>query len=160
MEKRGREGERERLERRWVLCLPAAPLSTFFHPPPPLPFIQMPLEPNQVPCAGQRRPLPTSRIPSTIPKAGVAEGGTWVYPSPQMFFNALARKGKGADVKEEDMESVVHAHNCELTGGEEVVAAFSLIPLSQPPSHFPSHSSSVLSHTRLPPPHFPLSSDE
>jgi cytochrome c heme-lyase len=72
----------------------------------------MPLEPNQVPCAGQRRPLPTARTPSTIPKAGVAAGGTWVYPSPQMFFNALARKGKGGDVREEDMEAVVHAHNC------------------------------------------------
>ena len=72
----------------------------------------MPLEPNQVPCAGQRRPLPTGRVPSTIPKAGVGPGGTWVYPSPQMFFNALARKGKGEGVREEDMESVVHAHNC------------------------------------------------
>jgi hypothetical protein len=29
-----------------------------------------------------------------------------------MFFNALARKGKGGGVREEDMESVVHAHNC------------------------------------------------
>ena len=42
---------------------------------------------------------------------------TWTYPSPQMFFNALRRKGKGADVSESDMESVVSAHNAmnELT---------------------------------------------
>lgn len=36
---------------------------------------------------------------------------TWLYPSPQMFYNALKRKGKGNDVQEEDMEAVVRAHN-------------------------------------------------
>jgi len=92
----------------------AAMRNAFSHAHPRTPSIhpQMPLEPNQVPCAGQRRPLPTARTASTIPKAGLAGGGTWAYPSPQMFFNALARKGKGGDVREEDMESVVHAHNC------------------------------------------------
>lgn len=83
----------------------------------------MPRLPSQEPCAGQRLPLSTSRAASSIPKAGVAvvspetgeriDGGdvTWTYPSPQMFFNALRRKGKGADVSEKDMESVVSAHN-------------------------------------------------
>ena len=81
----------------------------------------MPRSPAQEPCAGQRLPLSTSRAASSIPKAGVAavpspRGGaaadaTWTYPSPQMFFNALRRKGKGADVSEADMESVVSAHN-------------------------------------------------
>ena len=101
----------------------------------------MPRSPSQEPCAGQRLPLSTSRAASSIPKAGVAfvvvaspeSGGgggggaggggekketidtstdvTWTYPSPQMFFNALRRKGKGADVSERDMESVVSAHN-------------------------------------------------
>lgn len=93
----------------------------------------MPRSPAQEPCAGQRLPLSTSRAASSIPKAGVAavvvsskeDGGkkqivgdvTWTYPSPQMFFNALRRKGKGADVSEQDMESVVSAHNAmnELT---------------------------------------------
>ncbi|KIY96184.1 cytochrome c heme-lyase, partial [Monoraphidium neglectum] len=69
----------------------------------------MPLAPNQQPCPGQRRLLSTERIESNIPKGGTSE--TWVYPSPQMFFNALRRKGKGDDVREEDMESVVRAHN-------------------------------------------------
>lgn len=69
----------------------------------------MPLEPNQLPCPGQRAPLPTSRIESTIPKGGT--DGTWLYPSPQMVFNALRRKGKGDDVTEEDMEGFVAAHN-------------------------------------------------
>lgn len=69
----------------------------------------MPLEANQQPCPGQRRLLSTERVSSTIPKGGT--DGTWVYPSPQMFFNALRRKGKGDDVAEDDMDSVIHAHN-------------------------------------------------
>jgi cytochrome c heme-lyase len=73
------------------------------------PANNMPRTPNQAPCAGQRAPLSTARAVSTIPKAGVAS--TWTYPSPQMFFNALRRKGKGGDVVEGDVESVVAAHN-------------------------------------------------
>jgi cytochrome c heme-lyase len=46
---------------------------------------QMPAEPNQQPCPGQRKLLPTDRIPSAIPKGGT--DGTWLYPSPQMFYN-------------------------------------------------------------------------
>ena len=46
---------------------------------------------------------------STIPKGGGQE--TWVYPSEQMFFNALHRKGKGEGVTEESMSSVVAIHN-------------------------------------------------
>jgi cytochrome c heme-lyase len=45
----------------------------------------MPLAPNQQPCPGQRRLLSTERMESNIPKGGTDE--TWVYPSPQMFFN-------------------------------------------------------------------------
>lgn len=45
----------------------------------------MPLEPNQQPCPGQRTPLSTERLQSTIPKGGT--DSTWLYPSPQMFFN-------------------------------------------------------------------------
>eukprot|EP00884_Botryococcus_braunii_P023271 jgi/Botrbrau1/9628/Bobra.0131s0008.1 len=70
---------------------------------------QMPLEPNQQPCPGQRKLLSTARVESTIPKGGTDV--TWLYPSPQMFYNALKRKGKGDDVMETDMESIVHAHN-------------------------------------------------
>lgn len=71
----------------------------------------MPRSPAQAPCAGQRAILSTSRATSTIPKTGVEGGGTWTYPSPQMFFNALRRKGKGGDVAETDVEGVVAAHN-------------------------------------------------
>ncbi|PSC71026.1 cytochrome c heme lyase [Micractinium conductrix] len=78
----------------------------------------MPLDPNQQPCAGQRKLLSTDRQASNIPKGGTES--TWVYPSPQMFFNALRRKGKGDDVSEEDMEAVVFNHNTmnELTWRE------------------------------------------
>lgn len=45
----------------------------------------MPLEPNQLPCPGQRQPLSTDRAVSNIPKGGTH--GTWAFPSPQMVFN-------------------------------------------------------------------------
>eukprot|EP01097_Dermamoeba_algensis_P009591 TRINITY_DN6801_c0_g1_i1.p1 TRINITY_DN6801_c0_g1~~TRINITY_DN6801_c0_g1_i1.p1 ORF type:complete len:301 (-),score=82.53 TRINITY_DN6801_c0_g1_i1:72-932(-) len=65
---------------------------------------------NQEPAPGQRIPLSTDRMQSTIPKGGADT--TWVYPSPQMFYNALRRKGKlDGDVKEEDLDLVVAIHN-------------------------------------------------
>lgn len=75
----------------------------------------MPTEPNQRPIAGQKKHISTQRLPSNIPKGGTET--TWVYPSPQMFYNALHRKNKADDVEEDDMEAVVHAHNTmnELT---------------------------------------------
>lgn len=44
----------------------------------------MPTHPNQQPAPGQKRPLSTDRVKSTIPKGG--EETTWTYPSPQMFW--------------------------------------------------------------------------
>ena len=44
-------------------------------------------------------------------QGGADEGKTWTYPSPQMFYNALARKGKLGDTKEDDMDNVVAMHN-------------------------------------------------
>jgi hypothetical protein len=43
----------------------------------------------------------------------VEEKTTWTYPSPQMFYNALARKGKlvAGEDEHEHMESVVALHN-------------------------------------------------
>ena len=70
---------------------------------------QMPSNPNQLPREDQSEPLSTARTKSTIPKGGT--DSTWTYPSPQMFFNALKRKGKGEDVVESDMENVVAVHN-------------------------------------------------
>jgi len=64
------------------------------------PTNNMPANPNQLPRQGQRRPIDTSRVKSSIPKGGTDED-TWTYPSPQMFYNALNRKGKGEGVDEE-----------------------------------------------------------
>ena len=69
----------------------------------------MPLEANQQPSVGQKKPLSISRESSSIPKGGTA--ATWQYPSPQMFFNALNRKGKAEGVEEDDMDSVIFFHN-------------------------------------------------
>jgi len=74
------------------------------------PTNQMPLHPNQLPAAGQSKPLPTERISSTIPKGGT-DGRTWQYPSEQMFYNALRRKNKADDVDEDDVRAIVAIHN-------------------------------------------------
>ena len=64
--------------------------------------------PNQQQAAGQRLPLSTERVASTIPSKS-ADGGVWSYPSAQMFFNAMRRKGYAP--KEEEMRTVVAIHN-------------------------------------------------
>eukprot|EP00903_Cladosiphon_okamuranus_P018104 g16661.t1 len=73
------------------------------------PTNNMPANPNQQPAPGQEKPLSTSRVASTIPKGG--EESTWTYPSPQMFWNALTRKGKAEGTQEDDMDMVVSIHN-------------------------------------------------
>lgn len=70
---------------------------------------RMPKNPNQRPQPEQKAPLSTARVESSIPKGGT--DGTWTYPSPQMFFNALQRKKKGDGVVEADMEVVIAVHN-------------------------------------------------
>jgi cytochrome c heme-lyase len=68
--------------------------------------------PNQQPSPGQPFPLPTERQKSSIPKAGTNE--TWVYPSQQMFWNAMLRKGwrwGPDDIKQEDMDHIIKIHN-------------------------------------------------
>lgn len=71
---------------------------------------------NLLPSPNQSIPLPTERVSSTIPKETSGKE-LWTYPSPQMFYNALARKGKlDPETKEEDMASVVAIHNCMNEG--------------------------------------------
>ena len=48
--------------------------------------------PNQLPAPGQNIDLSTEREVSTIPRASETED-KWVYPSEQMFYNAMIRKG-------------------------------------------------------------------
>lgn len=74
------------------------------------PTNQMPSQANQLPAPGQEVPLSTDRVKSGIPKGGT-ESDTWAYPSPQMFWNALVRKGKSEGSNEKDMDTVVAIHN-------------------------------------------------
>lgn len=89
------------------------------------PSNQMPPSAN-APLPGQSKPLsmwrqesniPTSADSATAASGGAApaaasqpgEGGKWVYPSEQMFFNAMKRKGWTPS--EDDMAAVVAIHN-------------------------------------------------
>nr|XP_053656707.1 holocytochrome c-type synthase-like [Cherax quadricarinatus] len=50
---------------------------------------------------------------SSIPKSG-SENENWVYPSPQMFWNAMLRKGwrwNDDDLTQQDMENIIRIHN-------------------------------------------------
>ncbi|CAJ0607127.1 unnamed protein product [Cylicocyclus nassatus] len=68
--------------------------------------------PNQKPAPDQPFPLPKEREKSTIPRAGTNE--TWTYPSPQMFWNAMLKKGwrwQEDQLSEKDMENIIRIHN-------------------------------------------------
>ncbi|CAG7838300.1 unnamed protein product [Allacma fusca] len=68
---------------------------------------------NQLPAPDQPFPLSTERVTSTIPKAG-DQKDFWVYPSPQMFWNAMLRKGwkwKEDDISQKDMSAIISIHN-------------------------------------------------
>ncbi|XP_029473418.1 cytochrome c-type heme lyase isoform X3 [Rhinatrema bivittatum] len=68
--------------------------------------------PNQLPAPDQPFPLSTVREESTIPMAFSEKN--WVYPSEQMFWNAMLRKGwrwKDDDMKAEDMSNIIKIHN-------------------------------------------------
>jgi cytochrome c heme-lyase len=69
---------------------------------------QMPIDLNTPPTSATS--LTPERVKSTIPKGGT-DSDTWLYPSPQMFYNALARKNKLDGVEENDMNTVVAIHN-------------------------------------------------
>mmetsp|Transcript_15616 Transcript_15616/g.20008 ORF Transcript_15616/g.20008 Transcript_15616/m.20008 type:complete len:290 (+) Transcript_15616:27-896(+) len=70
---------------------------------------------SQVPLDNQTKPLSRRRMVSSIPKGDYTphhqneRSKQWVYPSEQMYYNAMKRKGW--DPKEEDMPAVVAIHN-------------------------------------------------
>lgn len=73
----------------------------------------MPLEANQQPCPGQRKPLSVERIQSNIPKGGTDT--TWLYPSPQMFYNGKHQRWQqGSSNQQQDtckcVDSSIAAH--------------------------------------------------
>jgi len=67
---------------------------------------------NHLPVLTQERApsqtadLPTERTASSIPRDAA---GTWEYPSPQQFYNALVRKG--FETPENEVETMVQIHN-------------------------------------------------
>ncbi|CAL7942649.1 unnamed protein product [Xylocopa violacea] len=68
---------------------------------------------NQQPAPDQPFPLPTERQVSSIPKA-TGDEKFWVYPSQQMFWNAMLRKGwrwKNDDLTPNDMDNIIKIHN-------------------------------------------------
>lgn len=70
---------------------------------------QMPADLSQKPLPGQTLPLDTNRVVSSIPMAEGPESKNWIYPSEQMFFDAMRRKNW--DPNEIDMKTVVPIHN-------------------------------------------------
>ena len=77
----------------------------------------MPTHPNQVPDPEQPFDLSKDRVVSTIPKM---DGQNWVYPSEQMFWNAMKKKGwnwknetdkDGQTIQRKDMENIIKIHN-------------------------------------------------
>jgi cytochrome c heme-lyase len=84
------------------------------------PANMMPEEAKQLPSPGQPFPLSTNREISSIPRAG--KDSNWVYPSEQMFWNAMLRKGwrwdrdndtggDGKGISPEDMTNIIKIHN-------------------------------------------------
>jgi len=72
--------------------------------------------PNQRPSPDQPFQLSTHRVSSSIPK--FAPKGevdkTWQYPSPQMFWNAMTRKGwrwQDDEPTQKDMNDIINIHN-------------------------------------------------
>ncbi|XP_004635089.1 cytochrome c-type heme lyase [Octodon degus] len=68
--------------------------------------------PNQTPAPDQPFPLSTVREESSTPKADSKK--KWVYPSEQMFWNAMLRKGwkwKDEDISQKDMCNIIKIHN-------------------------------------------------
>lgn len=70
---------------------------------------------NQQPAADQPFKLPTERQVSSIPKA-TPDGAKefWLYPSQQMFWNAMLRKGwkwRDAEFEPHDMDNIIKIHN-------------------------------------------------
>lgn len=71
---------------------------------------------NQQPAKDQPFLLPTERQLSSIPRSTPAPDGktNWEYPSQQMFWNAMLRKGwrwQKDDLQPKDMDDIIKIHN-------------------------------------------------
>lgn len=90
--------------------------------------------PDAKPVEGQKAPLSTSSVHSTIPKGGEVKEGeeTWTYPSPQRFYNAM--KKKGWEPKESEMPTIVKIHNAVNERAWAEVMKYEQFHLSQCPN--------------------------
>lgn len=66
----------------------------------------MPVDNNKPVFPEQTKPLDATRVVSSIPNKSAEN---WMYPSPQMFYNAMKRKNW--QPAEEDMNAIVAIHN-------------------------------------------------
>ncbi|KAJ7023972.1 cytochrome c/c1 heme-lyase [Mycena alexandri] len=80
------------------------------------PVNNVPWNLSQSPAPNQSISLSTKRKKSSIPCATSSEpdpadssSSTWVYPSPQQFYNALTRKGY--EMPQDQMDTMVQLHN-------------------------------------------------
>ncbi|XP_041064182.1 holocytochrome c-type synthase isoform X2 [Carcharodon carcharias] len=68
--------------------------------------------PNQKPSPDQPFPLSVAREESSIPRT--YSDKHWVYPSEQMFWNAMVKKGwrwRNEDITANDMSNIIKIHN-------------------------------------------------
>lgn len=75
------------------------------------PMNNMPMDISSQRLPGQKISLPTERTISSIPRGESDDQGLWEYPSPQQMLNAMVRKGKGENIPEDAVESMVDVHN-------------------------------------------------
>ena len=75
------------------------------------PMNNMPMSISSEKAPGQKISLSTERTISSIPRGETEDQGLWDYPSPQQMLNAMLKKGKGQDVPEDAVESMVDVHN-------------------------------------------------
>jgi len=90
---------------------------------------------NQLPSPDQPFPLPTDRQKSSIPNP--ATGQNWVYPSQQMFWNAMKRKGwqwGPEDINAKDMEQIIKIHNANNEKAWEEVLKWERMHLKECPN--------------------------
>ena len=104
----------------------------------------------------QSVPLSTGRVTSTIPKGGT--DATWTYPSPQMFYNALQRKGKVRCHQRasaaQGPESGRWAMDCRRCGANRggTLRTAPPSPRGESETPFPSRAHAPLRHLRHSPP--------
>lgn len=65
-------------------------------------------EVSSIPRAGISKPT-SSALANNEQESGASASGKWIYPSEEMFFNAMRRKN--FDPRAEDMRSIVPIHN-------------------------------------------------